>query len=212
MEGYYGFPAEAFAGVRHGKAAWSESEQAYDSIVALPRQYNTPKWKGIMDFRPRRLPVFQQVDPREVKDDLPERKPSVYCWKGTDCIEGSPVVYEGLGYSEQAVEVSKGEALVFEFDDCASDSLQVEVHLLPTHPVDGKHLRFTLELDSQLTEPISYESRGRSEEWKQNVLSNQAIRHISFRVKPWNKHRLVFRSMDEGVVLDQILLYECIIN
>lgn len=197
---------------RHGKAAWSESEQAYDSIVALTRQYNTPKWKGIMDFRPRRLPVFQQVDPREVKDDLPERKPSVYCWKGTDCIEGSPVLYEGLGYSEQAVAVSKGEALVFEFDDCASDSLQVEVHLLPTHPVDGKHLRFTLELDSQLTEPISYESRGRSEEWKQNVLSNQAIRHISFRVKPRNKHRLVFRSMDEGVVLDQILLYECIIN
>lgn len=193
---------------RHGKADWSESGQAYDSIVALTRQYNTPKWKGIMDFQPRRLPVFQPVDKRVTKGDLPERKLPAYLWKGTDCVEGTPVVYEGLGYSEQAVGVPEGEELVFEFDDWASDSLRVEVCMLPVHPVDGHHLRFTLELDGELSEPISYETRGRSEEWKRNVLSNRAIRHKSFVVKPRKKHRLVFRSIDEGVVLDQLSLYD----
>lgn len=47
--------------------AWSKSDAAYDSIVALTRIYNVGianngKWHRIMDYQPRRLPVFEPVD------------------------------------------------------------------------------------------------------------------------------------------------------
>ena len=54
-----------------------------------------------MDFRPRRLPVFKRVDPREVNDDFRKENHQVYTWKGADCIEGNPVIYKGLGYRER---------------------------------------------------------------------------------------------------------------
>ncbi len=44
---------------------------AYDSIVALTEIYNNPKWKRIMDFQPRRLPVFDRVEKKEITLNLP---------------------------------------------------------------------------------------------------------------------------------------------
>lgn len=54
---------------------------------------------------------------------------------------------------------------------------------------------------------VSYETKGRSEEWKENVLRNQAIRKITLPVAKKKSHKLVIKALDEGVVLDQIMLY-----
>lgn len=53
---------------RHGKADWEKSDAAYDSIAALTQHYNSlenGKWNRMMDFKPRKLPVFNRVERKE---------------------------------------------------------------------------------------------------------------------------------------------------
>ena len=101
-----------------------------------------------------------------------------------------------------------GGALMFAmtFSTTVFTSCQ-EVRLLPNHPVEGERLRFTISLDGSATEAVSYETKGRSEEWKENVLCNQAVRRMVLPVARKASHRLIFTALDEGVVLDQICLY-----
>ena len=192
---------------RHGKADWADSDRAYDSIVSLTKTYNTTKWNRMMDFQPRRLPVFNRVERKALSSGLPEKRQAVYTWNGADCAEGASATCEGLGYEGKAVAVEKKKELTFEFVAWETDSVEVEVRLLPNHPVEGERLRFTISLDGSATEAVSYETKGRSEEWKENVLCNQAVRRMILPVARKASHRLIFTALDEGVVLDQIYLY-----
>ena len=192
---------------RRGKVDWADSDRAYDSIVSLTKRYNTTKWNRMMDFQPRKLPVFDRVERKTVLSVLPEKRQAVYTWNGADCVNSSPVVCEGLGYEGKAVAVAKNKELTFEFAAWETDSVEVEVRLLPNHPVEGERLRFTISLDGSATESVSYETKGRSEEWKENVLCNQAVRRMILPVARKTSHRLIFTALDEGVVLDQIYLY-----
>ena len=192
---------------RRGKADWADSDRAYDSIVSLTKRYNTTKWNRMMDFQPRRLPVFNRVERKALSSGLPEKRQAVYTWNGADCAEGVSAICEGLGYEGKAVAVSKNKELTFEFTAWETDSVEVEVRLLPNHPVEGERLRFTISLDGSATEAVSYETKGRSEEWKENVLCNQAVRRMVLPVARKASHRLIFTALDEGVVLDQIYLY-----
>ena len=66
---------------------------------------------------------------------------------------------------------------------------------------------FSISLDDAAPEVISYETKGRSEEWKENVLRNQAIRTVRLPVSGKKSHKLVIKALDEGVILDQVMLY-----
>lgn len=193
---------------RHGRAEWKESDRAYDSIVALTQVYNKGKWNRIMDYRPRRLPVFERVRQESVAGPMPEERPFFRKWNGTECTKGAPVVYKGLGYEGKAAGIKEGRDLHFCFNGCKTDSIEVEVRMLPDHPVVGSQLRIAVSLDEGQPAVLSYETVGRSEEWKENVLRNQAIRRIVFPVSAGKKHRLVVKALDEGVVLDQVYLFE----
>lgn len=193
---------------RHGKADWQQSDAAFDSIAAMTLRYNQlegGKWKSMMDFQPRKLPVFNRVERVTATEPMKAERPALYSWNATDCTSGNPIVCEGLGYEGKAAGIKKGDALTFEFDEVTSDSVKVEIRLLPNHPVVGDKLRFSISLDGK-EETFSYETYGRSEEWKLNVLWNQAVRKAVFPVRKENKHRLTIKALDEGVVLDQIHL------
>ncbi len=195
---------------RHGKADWNQSDAAFDSIANLTLQYNAlenGKWRHMMDFQPRKLPVFNRVERRLPIDSIPAERPSVYSWNGMECTSGNPVACEGLGYEGKAAAIGKEENLTFEFDEWKSDSIEVEICLLPNHPVEGGHLRFAVSMDGA-EKVVSYATQGRSEEWKENVLRNQAIKRVVFPVQRSGNHRLTIKALDEGVVLDRIKLYD----
>lgn len=195
---------------RHGKADWEQSDVAFDSIASLTRRYNAlqnGKWIGMMDFQPRNLPVFRRVAHETAATPMVKEKSPVYKWNAVDCATGTPVPCEGLGYEGKAAGIRKNTSLVFTFNDCKTDSVEVEVRLLPNHPLDGKQLRFTLSVDKSAPQTVSYETKGRSEEWKENVLRNQAIRKVKLPVSKRKSHKLVIKALDEGVVLDQIMLF-----
>ena len=194
---------------RHGKGDWRKSDMAYDSIVSLTRLYNMGKWNRVMDCSPRRLPVFNRVPHSMSTENMLEEPKILFQWNGADCIEVHPAICEGIGYEGKAVALGQGQQLSFDFEcQSAADSLVFEVCLLPNHPVEGEELRFELSLDGGEGIVCSYQTIGRSEEWKVNVLRNQAIRRVVLKPQATVNHRLRFKALDEGVVLDQIKVYE----
>ena len=196
---------------RHDKEDWEKSDAAYDSIAALTQHYNSlenGKWNRMMDFKPRKLPVFNRVERNAATAPMTADRKAACQWNGAEAKKGNAIVCEGLGYEGKAAEIRKGDALTFSFGNLKTDSVEVDIRLLPNHPVHGDKLRFSVSLDGAEPEVIAYETKGRSEEWKENVLRNQAIRKIVLPVPGRKSHQLVIKALDEGVILDQVMLYE----
>jgi hypothetical protein len=195
---------------RHSKADWKQSDAAFDSIVSLTQQYNSlqnGKWNRMMDFQPRKLSVFKRVEHTAATEPMVTDRKMLCKWNAMECTYGKPVPYEGLGYERKAAGIRKGSSLTFAFDDYGKDSVEVEIRLLPSHPLDEKQLRFAISVDEAVPQTVSYETKGRSEEWKENVLRNQAIRKVTLPINKQASHKLVITALDEGVVLDQVILY-----
>lgn len=195
---------------RHSKADWRQSDAAFDSIASLTQQYNSlqnGKWHRMMDFQPRKLPVFKRVEHTTATEPMVTDRKILCKWNAMECTYGKPVPYEGLGYERKAAGIRKGSSLTFAFDDYGKDSVEVEIRLLPSHPLDEKQLRFAISVDEAVPQTVSYETKGRSEEWKENVLRNQAIRKVTLPINKQASHKLVITALDEGVVLDQVILY-----
>ena len=195
---------------RHSKADWKQSDAAFDSIASLTQQYNSlqnGKWNRMMDFQPRKLPVFKRVEHTTATEPMVTDRKILCKWNAMECTYGKPVPCEGLGYERKAAGIRKGSSLTFAFDDYGKDSVEVEIRLLPSHPLDEKQLRFAISVDEAVPQTVSYETKGRSEEWKENVLRNQAIRKVTLPINKQASHKLVITALDEGVVLDQVILY-----
>ena len=195
---------------RHSKADWRQSDAAFDSIASLTQQYNSlqnGKWNRMMDFQPRKLPVFKRVEHTTATEPMVTDRKMLCKWNAMECTYGKPVPCEGLGYERKAAGIRKGSSLTFAFDDYGKDSVEVEIRLLPSHPLDEKQLRFAISVDEAVPQTVSYETKGRSEEWKENVLRNQAIRKVTLPINKQASHKLVITALDEGVVLDQVILY-----
>jgi len=197
---------------RHGEMDWVSSQTAYDSIVTLTRIYNNgidgkAKWKRIMDFQPRRLPVFEPIRPTTDTCKLKSGYTLLHKWNAVECTKGQCIPCKGLGYEGKSAILPKGENIHYEFTASGTDSIEIEIQLLPNHPVKGDRLRLSVMLDQASANVLSYETKGRSEEWKENVLRNQAVRRLILPLEKKRRHRIVLTALDEGVVLDRLLIY-----
>ena len=135
---------------RHDKVDWEKSDAAYDSIAALTQHYNSlenGKWNRMMDFKPRKLPVFNRVERKAAAAPMIADRKAACQWNGADAKKGNAVVCEGLGYEGKAAEIRKGDALTFYFGNLKTDLLEVDIRLLPNHPVQGDKLRISVSLD-----------------------------------------------------------------
>ena len=193
---------------RHGKADWQLSDNAYDAIVVLTEKYNSlnnGKWKGIMDFKPRNLAVFDKVPHEAFDTPLIKDEKLIAFFNGDQYKRFTKLrpVALGLGYQEGAITLAKGYMVEYEFSG-VTDSVSVQLALAPNHPVEGKTIRYSIQVDNQDPIIINYATVGRSEEWKRNVLSNQAIRETKHRLASNVKHVVKITALDEGVILDQI--------
>ena len=75
---------------------WKKSEAAYDSIISLTKvynegYYNQGKWNRMMDFQPRRLPVFNRVPHTVATQPLAKDPEYIACLSANDCISASPL-------------------------------------------------------------------------------------------------------------------------
>lgn len=72
---------------RHDKVDWEKSDAAYDSIAALTQHYNSlenGKWNRMMDFKPRKLPVFNRVERKAAAAPMIADRKAACQWNGAD--------------------------------------------------------------------------------------------------------------------------------
>ena len=206
---------------RHGKETskdggagyWAKSDAAYDSIVSLTKiynqgYYNHGKWNRIMDFEPRKQPVFRRVPHTEATQPMVKMPEYIAKLNATDATVGHPAAWYGLGYEGKAAGMGKNQEIGFAFEGkkVKGDSVTIEVRWVPTLPVDNK-LRFALSLDGGNPVVKEYQTKGRSELWKVNTLQCQARVRIQLPIAKLKKHLLSIKALDDGMVLDQVYLY-----
>jgi hypothetical protein len=197
---------------RHGKVDWSLSDSAFDEIVSLTTNYNklsNGKWQYIMNHQPRKLPVFDRVPHTTAVTPLMQEKTPLYLFNGAGYHEyrGDEPISHGLGYERKAISLPLNSTVSYPFEAMNTDTLWVEVALAPNHPVNGSAIRYSVSIDDEQPQIVDYHTEGRSEEWKENNLRNQAIRITSHVPSSSGKHLLKIKALDEGVVIDQIKLW-----
>ncbi|MCH5177607.1 MAG: glycosyl hydrolase 115 family protein [Prevotellaceae bacterium] len=212
------------AGAQSSSAAalWTESRRAFDRIDSLTRIYNEGianggKWRGLMDSRPRRLPVFNLLTPDTPQDTAAVPSSPLLRLTLEKAVarhdDGSRATtglrrWNGLGHSRKAVEipVATSASCPFRLPTANADSVEVEVRLLPVHPLQGNRLRFRVAVDGGDGVECDIATHGRSEEWKQNVLRNQAVRRVRLPLRKTKNHRLIIRAIDPGIIVDEVLI------
>lgn len=197
---------------RHGKADWQSSDDAHRMIAELTKTYNSlngGKWNRMMDAQPRRLEVFGLVPHIQADSPMSADEKYLFLHNGAEykSYEGEKPVGHGLGYARKAVYVPVNSSVNYELTT-KPDSIWIETSLAPNLPVEGKTIRFSISVDGESEQIVDFKTVGRSEEWKENVLTNQAIRITSHKItNSGNKSTLKITALDEGVIIDQIKIF-----
>ena len=210
----------------------NESAEAYDSIASLTRIYNEgisnfDKWNGIMDMQPRRLSVFNPVTAplappheKELSESTTQHmvlsmQPEGECHTTTFTTSNLPPLTSKPqngplltsprgGTILKTLQTKNSKTYKLNQTSKPHNLITFEVRLLPSHPVEGDKLSFRLTLDGTDSEVIEYQTYGRSEEWKQNILRGYAVRKVQLPASGTKKHRLTFTPLTPGVVLQEI--------
>ncbi|CAN7468762.1 glycosyl hydrolase 115 family protein [Massilia sp. LjRoot122] len=123
----------------------------------------------------------------------------------------------GLGTSGQAMRarldlpardsaaLARATPLEYRFQTRSEGGALLRFVAVPVHGLSSEHrLRIAVQLDDGPLQTFDYTTFGRSDEWKQNVLSNMAVRTSTLsQLKP-GVHTLRVYALDPGVVLDRI--------
>lgn len=97
--------------------------------------------------------------------------------------------------------------VAYDFYSNSTAAPVVSIYTLPTHPLNKNFsMRYAVSIDDGPIQIVDFKTFGRSEEWKQNVLRNSAIRTVRFRSLAPGKHQLKVYVIDPGVALDRILI------
>lgn len=198
------------------------SQQAYLEVRKLTEYYNDVitdgKWRGLMDMRPRDLPVFYapilpviltqkelagyyEPDSKEY-DDL--KLGNVVCRNASDftAADGESHSVAMLGHSMSAVDLKRGSSLKYDFEVKEDADGVIRVAAIPTHSIDGNDIRYSVSVDGG--EPVVFNLKEpfRSEQWKENVMRGQNVRTISTKLAS-GRHSLEIKALDDNIVIDQ---------
>ncbi|MFV3126986.1 glycosyl hydrolase 115 family protein [Niveispirillum sp. KHB5.9] len=95
--------------------------------------------------------------------------------------------------------------LTFAFQTRAQTDAELRIVALPVHPLTADNcLRLGVQVDDGAVQVLDYQTHGRSEEWKENVLSNSATRTLALGQLAAGAHRIRLHALDPGFLLDRI--------
>ena len=137
-------------------------------------------------------------------------------------LTGAEIVIECL--KEQGVEVgyftndnfiesneSDGELVLKQGDTFTatlpktSGALTITLAFVPNHPPGIERLEVKVDIEGEMSSYINYETYDRSEEWKNNVLRNQALRTIV--LPPSSKERTInIQSLTPAIIIDELIV------
>lgn len=95
----------------------------------------------------------------------------------------------------------------YDFYSFSTSPAAIHVYTLPTFPLNNLYeVRYAVRVDDGPLEVINFKTVGRTEEWKRNVLTNNAVRSVLIPELKSGKHKLTIYMVDPGVVLDKIFI------
>jgi hypothetical protein len=111
------------------------------------------------------------------------------------------------GWTSHELIKEKSPSVEYEFYSFSEAAPEIRIYTLPTHPVNNfLGMRYALSVDDGPLHIADFKTYGRSEEWKQNVLSNSAMRSIQTGSLSPGKHKLRIYMIDPGVILDRMII------
>lgn len=209
----------------------SQSQKAYDDIVAMTIDYNQNiskgKWQGMMSMNPRKLaaynmPTYHLTDTLALEDlQFGAHKKTIaiilqaneftnaqaeenYQWR----------VIEGLGYSTSSVTLFPFENHVFheekpylEYTFAVENigKYQLEIRCLPTHSNNFDH-KIWIGVNDEEVKEYAINTKGRSKAWKENVLRNFVSITCPIIIEKAGKQNLKISINQTGIVIDQIAI------
>ncbi len=203
----------------------NKDNTAYNEICSLTERYNNianGKWRGLMDMNPRDLPVFREMQNDEcqteerLQNDSTAQSNTECCNQNSDFYisrlassfikeENGATIIDMLGHSMGAVQLPKGETLSYSFDSPYEADAILRTALIPTQPNDNDDIRFAVAIDGGEETVFSLKEKFRSEQWKLNVLRQQAVRECHLHLSEGN-HRLTIRAIDDHIIVDQWMI------
>ena len=215
-----------------------QAEAAFARIQQLTKRYNDQtdgKWRGMMDYRPRNLPVFDMpattanaataaATPVPQPDGAMVIDPTNFAQPHDRAGAGWRVV-EGLGPRGRAIAVLphmdtptlstpleiRERARVAEFNLQMEDAGRVEVVIeaLPTHPLTPAHKSLVaVSINDDDPVLIDFEQGANHENdriWQQNVLRGAMLGKAALHL-PARPSKLKLWAADAGVVVQRITL------
>ncbi len=101
----------------------------------------------------------------------------------------------------------QGTPATWRFATMTEAGANLRVVALPTHPRDPAHgLRAAVKLDDGDWQTVDFATIGRSDQWRQNVLTNTAIATLPLKSFAAGHHRVAIVPLDPGLTLDRIEL------
>ena len=185
-----------------------ESHRAYEEIQALTKRYNEMnggKWRHLMDAAPRKLPVFDNVHAQLTGAD----QPCIMTLKAADYQSASngTRIIQMLGHSMNAVAMPKDGYMTYDIMIEDEGDYILQTALIPTQPNDDGDLRFCVSVDDRQSVVYSFKEPFRSERWKQNVLSGQAVRNTKVHLHQGH-HTITVCALDNHIVFDQLRIFK----
>lgn len=129
---------------------------------------------------------------------------------------------EGIGYSNKVCVaiprtaasqenlseiIANSPSLEYDFYTFNFGESNVNVQAIPTHSFfKGRGVRCAIAIDDAEPVLVDFQTFGRSDAWKQNVLKNASVKSTKQIVDKAGKHTLKIWMVDPGVMLDQVLI------
>ncbi len=131
-------------------------------------------------------------------------------------------VYDGIGYSGKVIIAlprsvisvtdlkwiqQNSPSLEYDFYTFNFGEVDVNLQAVPTHAIhNNRGVRCAIAIDDYEPVIVDFQTFGRSNAWKQNVLKNASVESVKQIVNKAGKHTLKVWMVDSGVMLDQILI------
>lgn len=98
------------------------------------------------------------------------------------------------------------------FQSESKGACKIKIYCIPTHPVNTEYsLKLAVDLKEYLKNDsmgddtvLNYRTFGRSEQWKLNVLSNNYMQEVEYKLKKDTPYILNLRALDPSILIDRI--------
>lgn len=121
-----------------------------------------------------------------------------------DALQACPLAFKGR---PDTVNVAANPSVEYEFHTFTDAPAAITVSTLPTYPINKDfEMRYAVKVDDLPIQIFNFQTIGRSNEWKQNVLGNSAKRTLEIPELPAGNHKLTVYMIDPGVTLQHIFI------